>query len=149
MNQKNLPKQLFLALCKLPLLHSQWFSNFRFSEIICYVIVVVNASFECMQSVSISILCFFLWHRQKTINYHQLRDFQDEQDGRPKYRLGSGLAHGFVIATLSAILSVVVGICSSQKFLDAKSSTSPLSSFNSSTKFFSCNVYHHNQGRIL
>ena len=41
--------KLYLALCKLPLLHSQWFAHFWFSEIVCDVIIVLTAAFECLQ----------------------------------------------------------------------------------------------------
>ena len=120
--------QLYLALCKLPLLHSQWFLNFQFSQIICYIIVVISASYECVQTVSLSILCVFLWHRQKTRNYHlvkSLRLLEDEEDCGKEYQLSNGLRQGCLVVFLASLYSTVVGICASHRFLSF-SATSPL-----------------------
>ena len=115
-------------MCKLPLLHSQWFLNFKFSEKICYIIVVISASYECVQTVCLSILCLFLWHRQKTRNYHhvqRLRLLEDEQDTNVEYQLSNGLRQGCLVVFLASLYSTVVGICASHRFLSF-SATSPL-----------------------
>ena len=81
------------------------------------------------QTVSISILCVVLWHRQRTLNYHRrqrrLRLDGDEVDTRAEYRPANGLGHGCLVIFLSVIFSIVVGICASHKFLGANS-TSPI-----------------------
>jgi hypothetical protein len=120
-------------MCKLPLLHSQWFLNFQFSEIICYIIVVISASYECVQTVCLSILCVFLWHRQKTRNYHHvqsLRLLEDEQDSGAEYQLSNGLRQGCLVVFLASLYSTVVGICASHRFLSF-SAVSPLSDISS------------------
>jgi hypothetical protein len=87
---------------------------------------VLTASFECVQTVAIAILCVVLWHRQKTKNYHRRKqDEQDDQDDRKEYRLANGLGQGCLVIFLTSIYCLVVGICASHRFLSFNA-TSPL-----------------------
>lgn len=101
------------------------------------------------QTVTIAILCIFLWHRQRSKNYHKVVDDLDELDKQERqtrlqvYRLTSGLMHGFVIAILATIFAVVVGICSTHKLLSFEPSTASLTTFKSTPKSFSCNVHNN------